>query len=249
MDTQSYFQGVACCCLDSSKTVQETILKLLDLKVPSCHHGVECLNLDLSNKYYKATIHLFDSDTLNEYEKPETILEECHAIVLYANGQKNTVDQLDKKAEQLSSVRGEPRILIFDVIDEDCEPFKTYRDWSIKNSYDLIDACDDSARELLIDSLSAYKWVHRSDTTKTEATSTNDRCKEDGPQLNEELLKKLTDFDSLLGKLSAYRDRPELRGNPDDKNIEEIAEILSGLLEDDVDKFLDNEEGTTNNRS
>lgn len=249
MDTQSYFQGVACCCLDSNKTTQGTILKLFDLKVFSCHHGVECLNLDLSNKYYKATIHLFDSDSLNEYEKSQTILEECYAIVLYANGKKTTVDQLDKKAEQLSTVKGEPRILIYDEIDEDCEPYKTYRDWSIKNGYDLIDICDDSARELLIDSLSAYKWVHRSDTIKTEANPTNDPYTEDSPQLNEELLKKLTDFDSLLGKLSAYRDRPELRGNPDDKNIEEIAEILSGLLGDDVDNFLDNEEGTTHNGS
>lgn len=247
MDTQ--FQGVACCCLDSDKTTRGTILELLDLKVSSRHQGVECFNLDLSNKYYKATIHLFDYNTLNDkIEKPEDILENCHAIILFANGRKTTINQLDNKVEQLSVVQGEPRILIYDGIDEDCEPFKTLRDWSIKNGYDLVDVCDEGAREILIDSLSAYKWVHRSDVRSAEASKI-DHNQQDNPQLNGELLKKLTEFDSLLGKLSAYRDRPELRGNPDDKNIIEIAEILSGLLGDDVDDFLDNEEGSTNNLS
>lgn len=249
MGTQTKFQGVACCCLDSNRTTQETILKLFDLKTSSCHLGVECLNLDLSNKYYKTTIHLFDYNILSDHiKKPEDILKNCHAIILYADGQRTTTGQLDKKVEQLSVVQGEPRILIYDEIDEDCEPFKTFRDWSVKNGYDLIDACDESVRELLIDSLSAYKWAHRLDTISQETPTTNNHSQEGNPQLDEELLKKLTDFDSLLGKFSAYRDRPELRGNPDDKNIVEIAEILSGLLSDDVDNFLDNEEESTSNR-
>lgn len=242
-NSESHLQGVACCCLDPDRSVQETIIKLLDLKVSSSHQGVECLNLDLINKYYKATIHLFDYDKLeNNDEKKNITLDKSHAIILHANGQKVTTELLDDKVKQLSTVKGEPRILMFDGIDEGCESYRTIQDWSIKNGYDLINACDEGARDLLIDSLSAYKWTHRSNITAPATTSSSNNNHQDkGPKLNSEVLKKLEDFDSLLGKISAYRDRPELRGDPDDKKIKEIAQILSGLLEeDDAEDWLEN---------
>ena len=39
-----------------------------------------------------------------------------------------------------------------------------------------------------------------------------------------------------------YRDNPDIRGNPQDKNIEEIAKVLSNFIGDDVDNFLSDED-------
>lgn len=222
--------GVICCSLTDGASVRDTVDKLLDLKQTTIEN-IPCSSLELKNKYYQATVHLIDYDSLPVTERTKQLLESCQAIILYGDGRRLTVDKLDQKVKELESVGGEPRILLYEGIDEECEPYKTLRDWSIKNSFDFIDTNDDATSQL-IDSLSAYKWTNRINTNVSE----------DKPQLNDEMLKKLNDFDNLLGKLSAYRDTPELRGNPDDKNIEEIAEILSGLLGDDVDGFLDNED-------
>lgn len=232
MDSNSTFQGVVCCCLDTDRTVLDTINKLLDLKTPSTHQDIACYDLKLKNKYYEATTHLFDFDNLATDKK--NILENCHAIILYGNGRTLTTGMLNSKLEQLDCVGGEPRVLLYDGIDEKSEPYQTLQDWCIKNGYDFLDAEEETAQSQLIDSLSAYKWTHRTGKEKN--------ILEDTPKLNDETVKQLMNFDNLLGKLSAYRDRPELRGHPDDKNIIEIAEILSDLLGDDVDDFLDNEE-------
>lgn len=60
---------------------------------------------------------------------------------------------------------------------------------------------------------------------------------------NEEgLIREMRDFDSLLRMLSIYRDNPDIRGNSQDKNIEEIARVLSNFIGDDVDNFLSDED-------
>lgn len=233
------FQGVVCCCLGDSRTVEETIYQLLDLKTLSNCDGLNNVaELKLKNKYYQATIQLFDLDNIENDDKElkEQLLTETHAIILYGNGQKLTVDQLDNRVKKFASVGGEPRILLYDGIDEECPSHKVFLDWSIQNGFDMIDAKGETARDQVIDSLSAYRWTYRSDETDSK----------NKPKLDNELMKKLVDFDSLLGKLSAYRDRPELRGNPNDENIMEIADLLSGLLGDDVDNFLD--EGESSNK-
>lgn len=224
-------QGVVCCSLDDGVSIKETLDKILDLKNPSTIEDIPCSILELKNKYYQATIHLIDYDNLPADKREPELLRSCQAIILHGKGQKLTVDQLDGKVRELDQVGGEPRILLYDGIDENSAPYKTLRDWSIKNGFDFINTEDDAGSQL-IDSLSAYKWIDR----------TNGLESENKPQLNDEMLKKLNDFDNLLGKLSAYRDMPELRGDPNDRNIVEIAEILSGLVGDDVDGFLENED-------
>lgn len=302
-NSPSKFQGVACCCLNEQRTVKDTINTILNITSTSSHYGVSCYDLNLDNKYYKATVHLFDYDGLSVDKIDDgQILDHCHAIILFGSGKKLTVEQLDKKIEQLHSVGGEPRILLYEDEDDhhqdekvadDCKTSKMLRDWTIKNGYDFIDHNEEDIKNQLIDSLSAYKWTYRTEsnnakttttvtarnvstlsnvkapadaTTQTSVTSTiseggvstssestengktnhntnGDHESDEKPQLDGHLMKKLKDFDSLLSKLSAYRDRPELRGAPNDKNIEEIAEILSGLLDgEDVDEFLENEE-------
>lgn len=234
MASAESFQGVVCCCLDQDTTVQDTIIKLLDLKTSSVHQDVNCFDLELKNKYYQATINLFDYDKIADDNRTNELIENCHAIIFYGNGQTLTVEQLDTRLEELTNVGGEPRILLCGGIDEECHAHRSLQDWCIKRGYDLLLTSKDGVKEQLIESLSAYKWAHRS--SKPSDTSGDHR------QLDGEFLKKLMDFDNLLGKLSAYRERPELRGDPDDKNIEEIAEILSGLLGDDVDNFLENDD-------
>lgn len=61
-------------------------------------------------------------------------------------------------------------------------------------------------------------------------------------QFEEGLVEEMKNFDNLLRMLSVYRDNPDFRGNPDDRNIEEIAKVLSGFIGDDVDSFLSDEE-------
>lgn len=237
------FQGVVCCCLDRDTTVQESLIRLLDLKTTSKIRDIECSNLELKNKYYQATIQVFDFQSIpTEGETRQVeVLKHCDAIIFYANGQTLSSETLDARLEQLKEVGGEPRILVCHSIDEECEAYKTLRDWCIQNSYDLMLTTEPDIKVQMIDSLSAYKWHLRSEPkaggSEPVATGGDDRR-----ELNDEMLKKLTDFDTLLNKLSAYRDRPELRGDPNDKNIGEIAEILTGLLGDDVDNFLENEE-------
>lgn len=269
MEISHPFQGVACCCLESDKLVEDTIVnKLLGLELNSVtHHGISCFELKLANKYYETTIHLFDYDRLDSISSnPETevgpisnrldndsILDRCQAIILHGNGQTLTTGQLDDKVKQFKNVNGEPRILLYYGIDEDCESYATLTDWCLTNGYDFINTTDDDAREQLINSLSVYQWNHRlsSNPTREEINNTSGSSITNNEQsqspLNNDTLKKIMEFDTLLGKLSAYRDRPEIRGrNPDDKNIEEIAKILSGLLGDDVDAFLENDDDTNN---
>lgn len=250
------FQGVVCCCIghesDSNKPdtqeyyspIQNTIIKLLDLERTSSIHNnndIACHNLYLKNKYYQATVHLFDYDLLAEDKKTTELLESCHAIILHGNGQRLTTEQLDQRVDKLNSVGGEPRVLLCEGIDEECEPYKTLIGWSVKNGYDLILTGEEDAKTQLIDSLSAYRWTNRIPAASQSDTG-NVQSGNSEPRLEDDMMKKLVDFDNLLGMLSAYRERPELRGNPDDKNIEQIAELLSGLLGDDVDSFLDNDE-------
>lgn len=249
MATVDIFNGVACCCLDRDRTATQTINKLLVFNGESTQQEIACQDLKLKNKYYETTIHLFDYDSLPADKKfDKSLMDACHAIVIYANGQTMTTDQLDLKKDELDAVCGEPRILLVDKITADCEAQKNILDWAIKNGFDFINVDEEEdVKKSIIDSLSAYKWPNRTDTpaiNKGSATpnSSNQTASSNGEtgsvQLNEETLKQLVDFDNLLGKLSEYRDNPELRGNPNDKNIEEIAEILSNLLGDDVDNLL-----------
>lgn len=224
-------QGVVCCSLDDGTSIIDTLNKILDLNDPSTVEDIPCSTLELKNKYYQAAIHLIDYDNLPVSKQESELLRSCQAIILHGKGQKLNVDQLDGKVKELNQVGGEPRILLYDGIDVNSAPYKTLRDWSIKNCFDFINIDDDAGRQL-IDSLSTYKWMDR----------TNGLESENKPQLNDEVLKKLNDFDNLLGKLSAYRDMPELRGDPNDRNIVEIAEILSGFVGEDVDGFLENED-------
>lgn len=237
MDSGDQFQGVLCCHLQNNVSALDALGKLLDLKASSIHNGITCLDLQLKNKYYRTTVHLFDYN--DSIENSEETLANCQAIILVGDGMKLTVEMMDEKIKLFEDVQGEPRILLCDNIDEDCEPHKTILNWCIENKYDLILSQSEDARSRLIDSLSAYKWRHRLDKAAME--------RDERPKLNDEVIKKLVEFDNLLGKLSEYRDKPELRGNSDDKNIMEIAELLSGLVGEDVDGFLDNEEQLTNN--
>lgn len=231
------FQGVVCCCLDADTSTQDTIFKLLGLTDASTHRNIKCFDLELRNKYYTAKINLFDYDEVPlEKARQGLLLEDSHAIILYGCGAKVTTDLLDSKLEALRLVGGEPRVFLCGGVDEDCEVYKSLLDWSIRKGYDLICSDDNEAKMQLINSLSAYRWTNRQNKNEGPVRK---------PELDGEVLKKLMDFDSLLGKLKAYRDQPELRGNPEDKNIVEIAEILTGLLGDDVDNFLDGEEVTT----
>lgn len=235
MGTEKNFQGVVCCSLDTVCSIQDSVIKVLDLNRSSNHHGTKCYELDLSNKYYTATIHLFDlNKASDDQEIQQSLLENSYAIILCGDGMSLTTEKLDNKLEALEKVNGEPRILLCNNIDEECESHKTLLDWSINNGFNLILLNDPEVKQQLVDSLSAYRWIHR--------TNRSTQNSQEKPELDREVLRKLMDFDSLLNKLSAYRDQPELRGNPDDKNIEEIAEILSGLLGDDVDDFLEAED-------
>lgn len=256
MELSESLQGVVCYCVDRNASLDETIYKILDLTSQSDQYGIQCRDLLLNNKYYKATIQLFDLSLLSSDEDARGILDSCHAVILYGDGQKMTVEQLDEKRDQLANIGGEPRILLCHGIDEDCGAYKTLQEWCISHGYDLLLTSDESVKSSIIDSLSAYRWPHRSDSGTVDDRSNGKHCENrptggttskndpnlggsnDDRQLDGELMKKLVDFDSLLNKLSTYRDNPELRGNPNDKNIEEIAEILSGLLGDDVDNFL-----------
>lgn len=280
------FQGVVCCSLDTNTSVNESIYKLLKLNAnPTLNYfdDIPCYDLELKNKYYQATINLFDYDSLTDDRKINSapVLEKCHAIILHINGMTATTDQLDARLQLLEAVRGEPRIMLCDDIDSDCSANKTLSNWCIQNGFHYIRTDEEEdIRVQVIDSLSAYKWAYRIETGRPEQvvistankkpvasntmptrqpqqqaqqqqqtssnapTETSDNA--DKPKLSEDLVKKLMDFDSLLSKLSAYRDQPELRGDPHDKNIEEIAEILSGLLSDDIDNFLDTKEDANN---
>lgn len=254
------FQGVVCCCLDTERSSHDTIFKLLEIEPTDATS--QYIDLLLSNKYYKATVHLFEfkkNDDVNQ-----EILKDCHAVILYMNGIRNTIQDLDDICKLLSCVVGEPRILLCDNIDEDCQAYSTIQNWSIEHNYDFLLMSEEDLKKQVIDCLSAYRWIHRTDVgpnvgnhTCQQSVTNGESSKQassqkisgnvqnstnDTRQLDGELMKKLIDFDSLLNKLSVYRDNRELRGNPDDKNIVEIAEILSGLLGDDVDEFLEEQD-------
>lgn len=261
MEISHPFQGVACCCFEAGKSFEDTIHKFLNLKATSVtHHDISCYELRLNNKYYEATIHLFDNECLYNYDsdKREDIYDKCQAIILYGNGQKLTVEQLDKQMLEFNRIGGEPRVLLYHGIDNECEPYKTLSDWCLKNSFSFIDAYEEDVRDELINSLSAYRWKHSSSnlknphlnhsSTSSEAVASKNASQDDkplysnDPKLDDETMKKLADFDSLLGKLSAFK---EQRGNVDKKSMTEIAEILMNLVGEDVDGFLENEIGDT----
>jgi len=180
-----------------------------------------------------------------ELTRSTDILRESHAVILYGNGTTLRVEQLDETVGRLGDVVGEPRILVCHGVDEECGPFRTLQEWCIDNGYDLILADSDEAREQMIDSLSAYKWRYLSssqhptnDHQSLHNGTSSDRVQaasNDDVQLDGEVLRKLADFDSLLRKFSTYRDNPEIRGDPNDETIQEIAELLSGLLGDELD--------------
>lgn len=82
-------------------------------------------------------------------------------------------------------------------------------------------------------------------TTTTDANSRTDQNTTTNPtqmqstnQNEEDLIKEMRNFDNLLKMLSVYRDNPDIRGNPGDRNIEEIAKVLSNFIGDDPDNFL-----------
>lgn len=58
----------------------------------------------------------------------------------------------------------------------------------------------------------------------------------------EGLINEMKNFDNLLRMLSVYRDNPDFRGNPNDRNIEEIAKVLSSFIGDDIDNFLSDDD-------
>lgn len=200
------FQGVVCYGLDCDKSVKD----ILDLENSSVHHGVNCYELELDNKYYKTKLHLFDYNELAD-DKKTSVLKDCHAIILH--GTNIGVPLLEERVKFLDEVGGEPRLLVCDLND-------SLRDWSLRNGFDLIDAADEEIKSLMIDSLSAYKWPLRVDKDEQQK------------QLDEETIKKLMDFDYLLNRVKTCRD------DPDDRKIHEIGQLLSGLLGDDIDNFL-----------
>lgn len=237
MSNCNYLHGVVCYFIGKNRTVKDTIIKLLELSKSSEHYGVECHDLYLRNKYYQTTIQLLDHEDIKSIKNSNNNFESkiqssCHAIIIYADGSVLTTDQLDKAVQELEWVGGEPRILICDGIDETCPSYKTFIDWSIKNSFDFMVASQDGLRSQVMDSLSAYKWPHRSDKGEDS---------ENGPQLNDDTLKKLADFDNLLSKINAINDNIELRGDPSAKKekIEEIGQLLSDLIGEDCDQFSD----------
>jgi hypothetical protein len=77
-----------------------------------------------------------------------------------------------------------------------------------------------------------------SNSKVNETMTTNHAQKQPTNQNEEDLIKEMRNFDNLLKMLSVYRDNPDLRGNPNDKNIEEIAKVLSNFIGDDPDNFL-----------
>lgn len=204
------FQGVVCCGFNSSKPIKD----LLDLKTSSVHHGVNCHELDLENKYYRTKIHLFDYKDLTD-DTRNNVLRECHAIIFHGGEISDT--QLEEKVKSLDEVGGEPRLLV-------CDNDNSLRDWSLKNGFDLLNAGDEDIRSQMIDSLSGYKWPSRVDRDEQQK------------QLDEETIRKLIDFDYLLNRVKTCRD------DPDDRKIHEIGQLLSGLLGDDIDNFLADED-------
>lgn len=234
MESDGHFQGVVCCSLDPNKTFEETIVQTLSLDSTSKYKCIECHNLKLENKYYKTTIHLFDYSKIengNSDAKNDDLLGQCYAIILHANGKILTVDQLDEQIQKLTWVEGEPRVLFCDGIDSECPSYKTFQEWSIKNGYDFIIVDEEDSKKQITDSLSSYMWPHRTNVKRTFG---------DNQDLDDEVLKRLMDFDNLLEKMNAIKDRSELRGDPHDKKIEEIAQLLSNLLGEDADEFASN---------
>lgn len=202
------FQGVVCYGFGANKSVKD----LLDLNTSSVHHGIDCYELKLENKYYQTKIHLFDYNQITDDNSRDSILGDCHAVILHGN--EISAELLDEKVRLiLDNVGGEPRLLV-------CDHDETLRDWSLKNGFELIDAGDENVKSQMIDSLSAYKWPLRTDRD------------EEQKKLDEETIRKLMDFDYLLNKVKTCRD------NPDDKKIHEIGQLLSGLLGDGIDNFL-----------
>lgn len=232
------FRGVVCYCLDKRSRFS-SIVDILDIRTKSEHRGLTCHELKLSNKYYQTTIHLFDHEQL--VDSSNKVLEDCHAIILIGDGETTTVEQLDDSSKKLKDVGGEPRILLCHGLDENCSPYKTLQEWCFENGYGLFLAQESDIKTQIKDSLSAYRWVDSritSDTSPSKASSCIGAGQSPNPNLDERLLKQMADFDSLLHKIGAYRDNPSARGDPDDKNIEEIAGLLTGLLGDDSDEFL-----------
>lgn len=233
MGSSSNFHGVVCSSIDQTKSLDQTITKLLSLTETSTYEKIKCYNLELKNKYYQTTIHLIDYNDLKLSNKHSEVTnseikQKCYAVILYGDGQKLSTDQLDQQIQNLDWVSGEPRIFVCEGIDADCPSHRTYLDWSIKNGYDFMLADDIDISEQIIGSLSAYRWPHRLDVNSQF---------ENEPNLNDDTIKKLVEFDKLLEKINAYKEKPELRGNPDDSNIEEIAQLLSNLLGEDSEDF------------
>lgn len=169
-------------------------------------------SLELDNKYYKARLQLIDESTITS----QSDRQPCHAVLLYANGLTLTVGQLDQVISTVDWIADGPRILLCDKIDEECPSYRSFLDWSIKNEFDLILADEKDSKNLVVNSLSAYHWPCRIELRD---------------ESNEE--KKLTDFENLLTKISSYKG--ESNRVMDDK-IEEIADLLSKLIDEDQDE-------------
>ena len=218
------FSGVVVVNLDRTTTFPACINDILpnqELSNEKLHDGTAYLKLKLKNKYYSADVSLFTD--VAGVSKPY-LLEKSEAIVIYSDGTKVSVDQLDSCVERLKSVDGEPRILLYHSIDEDCPAFKTLQQWCIENKYDIIDS---NCEKEIIDSLSAYRWQNLT-LNKDERSSTKEST------IQDDCLKQIQDFDDLLKQITAFKDKPE-----DDKLIG-IAERLSHLLgEDEIDELLE----------
>lgn len=225
-------QRLALINFDNESSFQETAQRLFDEKDLTITE--DSVSLKLKNKYYETEVQLFDFNSLSIDLKTKEKLSDVYAIVIYSDGLKITTEQLDCRVEECCDILGEPRVMLCDNINEESEPYGTLLDWSLKNSYELILTSELNFKEQLINSISAFMWPNRKSRNQAQK-----------PQLNEDLMNQLKDFDSLLNKFKVFRERPDLRGDPSDKTIEEIAEILSRLIDDENAENLLDEELTT----
>lgn len=173
------FNKVICCSIDPNKTIQESILKILDTT----------RDLELKNKYYEATLRLIDGKENDSCDEDSN----CQALIFYANGQTLTTGLLDEKLEHFNWIAEGPRVMICDQIDDACPSYKTFLDWSIKHEFDMILAEEDDVRKQVIDSLSAFHWQNM----KTK----DDTDQEKELMDFETILNKMTSYRSLAPEL------------------------------------------------
>lgn len=240
------FQGAVIVNLDAEMETLNLMYKILNYankRMPSFKSilGMPYYELKLDNKYYDATIGLFDNFSVEGRleESREQILSRTEAIIIHADGTKVTRDQLDLYVQSLKSVCGEPRILLYHSINEDCESFKTLQNWCIENKYDFIEYSDDL--EELINSLSAYRWSKLK--MKEQERSAPSQSSQSNQQANagENPLKQIQEFDDLLKQINSFKDSPE------DDILLEIADKLSFLMgEGEINELINGDEKQTN---